>query len=1107
MKKISAGRLGRPDDVVIEIPDYAWARPFDVRDAGAQRRDMSVESAQRSGGLVDDALTDALEAAGFEIAGDALAHLAPEGAFRSAPGEAGAVKVMTGPGENALLLVESEGGVFGWMRPQADDASGERRGTPGSVIFEFPLAEQTGTRGGLRSWLSEALLRPIRVRVLKFAARLTIEAAAARIESGNPAGLVAVDGKTPSLWKANVGVPQISAPTDRPARVLLLAHGTFSSTAGSFGHLALNTDGEAFLDAALSTYDAVLGFDHKTLTEDVETNAEALADALSGLPQGAIVDAIAFSRGGLLLRILVEEIFPLRRPDVRFRKAVFVGCANAGTHLAEPDNWDALVNLYTNVVMAGARVVTGFSGAVALGALIYVAMKTLGEFAQALAQEAVAERLLPGLASMRPGGATARRLLALDGPLSNPPDYYVVQSNFTPRFEPSKGLTRELAQLLLDRVTNDLWRGAPNDLVVDTDSMSNFGARGKLFWKGRELDFGDTEAVYHTIYFASPRLCRYLCETLDLPMTDDAATHSEASMDFSRLEEASASLESMSRWTPIIKEYGSLLPITPSEQAGAYGDGRRSAPERVIFAGRDEGPFSPDPEEPSFSCNVMASMPEAPRLGRSVDLDVTLSHEDIEAPAGAVYAAKKLSVAPGRKIRIQVVARSNCVIVGEDEEGISPPAPGEPQNLTFRLRGTAAGPAEVWVNAYQGPLRLARLVLQPRFSAAGTITAFASAQSGAPDLPLLDLNIFEDRLADGGWRLRFLASCEELGVHNDYQTDDNAFNRSDKIDYVKALYKRLENWAADDQADYKALSLSARNVGSVLFRGLFPEALRRLLWDNRERIGSIQVFSREPSIPWEIAYMTAPDGDSAQRGGAFLAEMGLTRWIANVPLPPVRLRLRQGKALYCAPDYLDRNYRLAHVEQEVSMLKTLLDAKPVEGRLGPILKTLAQEDDVDFDLLHFACHGAGDPEQVWNSGLILAGFIRNNRVVREELSVDDVSAGAALDKDDVRRIIFLNACQSGVGGYALSGAGGLAQAFVQKGAGLFVGTLWSIGDQPAVPFCEAFYKGLKVGRTVMESIRAARQAAKGARNDFTWLAYTVYGHPYARVSMEDVPAA
>jgi hypothetical protein len=58
---------------------------------------------------------------------------------------------------------------------------------------------------------------------------------------------------------------QVKLPERRPAKILLLIHGTFSTTVGSFGMLTSTAQGQKLLKAA-GCYDAIIGFDHQTLS-------------------------------------------------------------------------------------------------------------------------------------------------------------------------------------------------------------------------------------------------------------------------------------------------------------------------------------------------------------------------------------------------------------------------------------------------------------------------------------------------------------------------------------------------------------------------------------------------------------------------------------------------------------------------------------------------------------------------------------------------------------------------------------------------------------------------------------------------------------------------
>lgn len=80
----------------------------------------------------------------------------------------------------------------------------------------------------------------------------------------------------------------------------------------------------------------------------------------------------------------------------------------------------------------------------------------------------------------------------------------------------------------------------------------------------------------------------------------------------------------------------------------------------------------------------------------------------------------------------------------------------------------------------------------------------------------------------------------------------------------------------------------------------------------------------------------------------------------------------------------------------------------------------------------------------------------------------------------------------------MTGVGGFTQAFLRRGAGAFIGTLWSVGDSPARSFTEEFYDGLLKSVTIAEATVKAREKARQA-GDATWLAYVAYGHPHAKL--------
>ncbi|MFQ5676779.1 MAG: CHAT domain-containing protein, partial [bacterium] len=95
--------------------------------------------------------------------------------------------------------------------------------------------------------------------------------------------------------------------------------------------------------------------------------------------------------------------------------------------------------------------------------------------------------------------------------------------------------------------------------------------------------------------------------------------------------------------------------------------------------------------------------------------------------------------------------------------------------------------------------------------------------------------------------------------------------------------------------------------------------------------------------------------------------------------------------------------------------------------------------------------------------------------------------------------VFLNACQIGRNAMSLTDIGGWAASFLKAGASGFVGAHWAVYDNAAYQFAEELYKHLLSGLTVGEAARAARNVIKKLE-DPTWLAYTVYAHPSAKVA-------
>lgn len=1140
--------------------------------------------------------------------------------------------------ELAALLIETDG-VYAWRLPEANPPTEPRRhdsmeagGHALTFRIDLPPHAAPERRGWVGDLFSDRIFKPVRVVVVKFTARKLVNAARNRLEERVSPGLVQINCNDPQRWIVNASELEISLPQGRPARLLLLVHGTFSSTRGSFGALGLTPWGKAFLEEARQHYDVVLGYDHATLGATPEENARGMLDALEALKldPATEVDALAFSRGGLVYRVLAERLLPESNWTVKPAKAIFVGCTTSGTPLADPQNWKALLDLYTNLAVAAGKALAFFDPGIA-SMILTESVKTLGGLIQAVVDATLKDEMMPGLAAMQPKSSLVNEL---NGPLPHSEGveiaYYVLGSNFEPKLYNRSGVTaslpRKLMWALLDSGVDRLM-GAANDLVVDSQSITQFGERAAqlkatLVWPENAvihhtnyfehrdvvekvgawlgLDAGKNEMpTIHTRFFqigADEQIAAVLdrfkgdpddavvviaragvrrdtpegmghyvrvlsslragaVARLGVTVRDALDLHEAQVADEAAEDAPQPNFISATGWVRLRGEMvvGAILPLqarmpeqpeplpsfpAPSdfhfEKLRTGGDAflSRSRPARVQISYTDDEPDAfflddwADPlsaplgrrgaaeaapssggtaeamseSDPEVTCHFGAEMPEVSPLSESAELSVTVSREALDIAPGPTRTTTEATVALWEPIELAVIAKRNCeVISATPNTKVRVPEPGKRETYDFQIKGKTAGPAEVWVDARQGARRLARMVLQPSFSSTGAIAAAAVVSTREADPPSAELRIYEN--ADGHnspFSLRFVLTSRDLDLSFDYETKRFQMAREP---YVASLYKKLEGeWGANG-AEFDTFMLSLRAFGADLYRTLVPEEIQEAIWANRDKIGSIEVISHEPFIPWEVLHIVEPGRPVPLAGNKFLAELGLVRWVSNAGFAPARLKIRMGRARSVVPDYADQRLRLPGAKEEVDMLATLFGAETVEASSTTVTKMLAAAG--SFDILHFACHGAAEADRIWDASLLMAGRTREDGTVSEDrLDVNKVRQFAEMRHvDGTRPMVFLNACQAGIAGPTLSGTGGMADAFIRCGAGLFVGTLWSVGDRTALTFAQVFYQRLKDGASVTQATRSARDAAKQA-NEPTWLAYTVYGHPYARLQIE-----
>lgn len=1033
--------------------------------------------------------------------------------------------------ESAVVLVDHDG-CYSWHLPQeAPAVTGTRTREigPRRITFTIPLeapsptpppgpeptppasaAAPSGQR--TRGLLGGLISGVVRMTVLKFAAPALAGKAIAFLERHVEPGIVVIKDPDPATWTRVERLTDVGLPTTGPVRILLFIHGTFSSTVHAFGILGCTEDGKRWLHRALDTYDAVIGFDHPTLSVDPLANATDLLRRVSGYAGPVTFDVVCHSRGGLTTRSFAEQALPPSGWTGRVDRAIFVAATNGGTHLADPERIRDLIDVTTNLATVGAGVVAGIPGGAPVAAFVGGVVRGLGALVKYLAGYLLEDGGIPGLAAMVPGGPFVTELNRTQPGQPGPgTSWFVAQSNFhVTLFDDSHRppeFPRELAVRLAEGAVDQLFKG-PNDLVVDVASMSMIDP-GTGGFVADTLDFGTNDVVYHGNYFSQPRFTDAAAgwllgaPTRDLAMAEPPGERELGGRDIGarpsiiapsitidlQVDDGGVEFDPGS----LQSDDGGLEPERPPTAGRPAANGHPTTPGQPATEAEPE----PPPEE-AVTAHLLAEMSAKPVVGAPTPLRVALSRAEIAAlvPEGAVGMATLLA-RPGRELGVQVVGKRNCVITGRDSDTFTLPTGGGTSELRFDVTPQQAGPLTVTVIVRDGDVPIAMLSLDataltraPRATA--TATARATAATGsAPDLgDSVWLEILQTEQG-GETTFQYTVRAPKLGLLQRFASPV----LHDIEGYVTELFRDLRQ-AFADHGEGAAFTAALQDRGAQLFEELFPKDLRALLWANRSALDNLVLLADEPYLPWELVHLKPPTGPRPRRP-AFLGQLGLVRW-QFTGFPKSTLRARAGRVRTICPAYLDPSWALAETAAEADFLSRRLGATPVPPTEQAVRELLSAG---DVDILHFSGHGMADPTDIAAARIMLTGRQgRGGKITPQYLTATTVAQNATLrGADGSGPLVVLNACQTARGGRQLSSLGGFARAFLQAGATAYISTLWSVGDAPAADFVETLYDRLIAGDTIGQAARAARESARKA-GDATWLAYAVYARPDARLA-------
>jgi hypothetical protein len=317
----------------------------------------------------------------------------------------------------------------------------------------------------------------------------------------------------------------------------------------------------------------------------------------------------------------------------------------------------------------------------------------------------------------------------------------------------------------------------------------------------------------------------------------------------------------------------------------------------------------------------------------------------------------------------------------------------------------------------------------------------------------------------------------------------------------------------NQNADRETIGLALRGMGSAIADTL-PDALGVVLkqvWDKAQserRIPTLLLLSAEAYVPWELALLDPPPDPT--RPPFLGAQFAMSRWVLgarNVPLPPPR-EITVRRMAVVAGDYKSaQNLRpLPEAMAEGELLAQQYRAIPLKATARELTALLEGElpsngEKVGVDAIHFACHGAMDPENPFSGRIYLDDA---------SLLSSDLFRSAAVGRTN-GPFLFLNACQVAQAGELLNEYGGFAGSSLRAGFRGFVAPLWNVSDVVARDIALEFYERAFTagGRaatpvaSILRDIRAKYLAKAGATPQATYMAYVFYGHPNLVLSRQE----
>ncbi len=526
---------------------------------------------------------------------------------------------------------------------------------------------------------------------------------------------------------------------------------------------------------------------------------------------------------------------------------------------------------------------------------------------------------------------------------------------------------------------------------------------------------------------------------------------------------------------------GIWIPATDLWASPAAASPEPTPVEKSVFVVRSDDDFpppppaSPGPGEPDGPTErfIEGRFPSSVQVGKSFYLEVRIA---VEPADGTKTTAVNPGVLPANQdAQVLFLLHAPDFTISGDQRArtIKVPAKKNSDFALWELTPNRVATLDLAVTAYYGSAALGELRIEvASLDSAGTgatTTKSTNAEFQKPDPGEITLEIRYDP-GNRVYKCNFISTR----MH----TDDMALKplNGPPEEVISPLIADLNALARGEiKIDPKQMPDWLRGKGLDLWLEFIPEGLQSLIWNERANIKRLTILSGGDPIPWELLYPTEPGGSPDPAVGFLGDTFGLTRWRFG-KTPPTTLQ--NGRACFVLPPTAPKQ-----AVAEVDALKSIAgNDSVVVGSLGQLSDVLQS---ADFGILHFACHNTFTKTSATialSDGPLAPSTLRNY-----------------LNKFKQNPLIFMNACRTDGQIQSYNRLSGWATSFLDTGVGAFVGSLWEIRDTSARSFAATLYNEMKT-KSLGDAVTSARKFINSGDGDPTWLAYSVYGSPDAKIT-------